>query len=78
LGSSACPKQIKRLLGKPALNRLNRINDIAAERKTNDRLPEIVQREEDGQYQVGWHDEADGPFPSRNFAEAVARKAGRS
>ena len=32
----------------------------------------IVQREEDGKYQIGWLDDADGPFESRRFAEAVA------
>jgi hypothetical protein len=37
----------------------------------------IIQREEDGQYQVGSGDDADGPFPSRHFAEAVAHKAVR-
>jgi hypothetical protein len=32
----------------------------------------IVQREEDGQFQVGWQDNAPGPFPSRAWAEAIA------
>jgi prophage regulatory protein len=36
-------------------------------------LPEIVQRD-DGDYQVGLADDAAGPFESRAFAEAVARK----
>jgi hypothetical protein len=31
---------------------------------------DIVQRD-DGMFALGWHDDADGPFPSRNFAEAV-------
>jgi len=30
----------------------------------------VVQRE-DGLWSIGWHDDADGPFPSRRFAEAV-------
>jgi hypothetical protein len=38
--------------------------------------PLVIQCEGDGQYQVGWHDEADGPFPSRNFVEAVATRCG--
>jgi hypothetical protein len=32
-----------------------------------------VQRE-DGMYQLGWHDDAAGPFPTRNFAIAVIGK----
>ncbi|MET4219821.1 glutamine cyclotransferase [Bradyrhizobium sp. LB14.3] len=32
----------------------------------------IIQRD-DGLYQLGWHDDAAGPFESRQFAEAVAR-----
>jgi hypothetical protein len=34
--------------------------------------PLVIQREEDGQYQIGWCDDAPGPFESRAFAEAVA------
>ena len=33
--------------------------------------PEVVQRD-DGMFQIGWHDEAAGPFESRTFAQAVA------
>lgn len=36
--------------------------------------PPLIIEREDGQYQIGWNDDADGPFPSRGFAEAVARK----
>lgn len=32
----------------------------------------IVQREEDGQYQIGWQDDAPGPFATRSWAQAVA------
>ena len=37
-------------------------------------VPEIVQREEDGLFQLGWHDDAPGPIESRAFASAVAGK----
>jgi hypothetical protein len=39
-------------------------------------LAEITQRD-DGLYQLGLSDEADGPFPNRAFAEAVAAKEAR-
>jgi hypothetical protein len=39
-------------------------------------LAEIIQRE-DGQYQIGLCDDADGPFPSRAVAQAVAVKEAR-
>jgi hypothetical protein len=32
--------------------------------------PLIVQTD-DGQWSIGWHDDAAGPFPSRRFAEQV-------
>jgi hypothetical protein len=32
----------------------------------------LVVQTEDGMYQVGLHDNAAGPFPTRSFAEAVA------
>jgi hypothetical protein len=34
---------------------------------------EVVQRD-DGEFAIGWHDEAAGPFPSRRFAESVAAR----
>jgi hypothetical protein len=37
--------------------------------------PEIVQREADGLYQIGFHDDAAGPFESRVFAAAVAARS---
>jgi hypothetical protein len=33
--------------------------------------PLIVERD-DGQFQIGFHDDAPGPFESREFAQAVA------
>jgi hypothetical protein len=36
----------------------------------------VVQRS-DGMWSIGWHDDAPGPFESREFAEAVARGEGR-
>lgn len=35
--------------------------------------PEIVERD-DGRYALGWHDDAPGPFASRQHAEAVLAK----
>jgi len=40
-------------------------------------LPLIVERD-DGLWSIGWHDEADGPFESRRFAESVALAGGVS
>jgi hypothetical protein len=34
----------------------------------------IIQREEDGLFQIGWYENAAGPFESRGFAEAVAER----
>ena len=34
-------------------------------------VPDIVQRD-DGMFAIGWHDDAPGPFESRQFALAVA------
>jgi hypothetical protein len=34
----------------------------------------IVQREQDGLFQIGWHEDAGGPFESRRHAEAVAAR----
>jgi hypothetical protein len=33
----------------------------------------IVQRD-DGKWSIGWHDDAPGPFESRQFAQAVAAR----
>jgi hypothetical protein len=33
--------------------------------------PPIVVERDDGMWSLGWHDDAAGPFPTRNFAEAV-------
>jgi hypothetical protein len=35
--------------------------------------PRLVVEREDGLFQIGWHDDAAGPFESRAFAESVAR-----
>ena len=35
----------------------------------------IMQREEDGKWSIGWHDDAPGPFESRRHAEAVATRS---
>lgn len=35
--------------------------------------PEIVQRD-DGAWTLGWHDEAPGPFETREHAQAVAKR----
>ena len=35
--------------------------------------PDIVERD-DGMWSIGWHDDAAGPFRTRDFAVAVARK----
>jgi hypothetical protein len=37
-------------------------------------LPDIVQREEDGMWSIGWHDDAAGPFASRKHAVDVAAR----
>jgi hypothetical protein len=37
------------------------------------RLTPVVQRD-DGTFAIGWHDDAPGPFETREFAEAVARE----
>jgi len=34
----------------------------------------VCQREEDGKWAIGWHDDAAGLFESRAFAAAVAEK----
>jgi hypothetical protein len=34
--------------------------------------PPLVVEREDGMFQLGWHDDAPGPFESRTFAEQVA------
>jgi hypothetical protein len=36
-------------------------------------VPLIVERD-DGGYQIGLHDDAPGPFPNRQFAQAVAEQ----
>lgn len=38
---------------------------------TNGQPPHIIERD-DGRYQIGLHDDAPRPFPTRIFAEAVA------
>ena len=35
---------------------------------------QIIVERDDGMYQLGWHDDAAGPFASRACAEAVAAK----
>jgi hypothetical protein len=37
------------------------------------RFPNWIVQRDDGLWSLGWHDDADGPFPSRPFAEQVAR-----
>lgn len=34
---------------------------------------DVVERD-DGAFQIGWHDDAAGPFPNRSFAQAVAEQ----
>jgi hypothetical protein len=38
----------------------------------SERHPELICQRDDGGFQLGWGDDAPGPFPSREFAEAVA------
>jgi hypothetical protein len=38
---------------------------------------EIVVERDDGLFQIGWHDDAAGPFENRQFAESVAVGEGR-
>jgi hypothetical protein len=37
--------------------------------------PDIVQRESDGLWSIGWHEDPAGPFESRTFAQAVAARS---
>jgi hypothetical protein len=40
-------------------------------------VPPLVVQRDDGMWSIGWHDDADGPFPTRNFAEAVGLRGTR-
>jgi len=33
--------------------------------------PPLIVERDDGMWSIGWHDDAPGPFPTRNFAHAV-------
>jgi hypothetical protein len=35
-------------------------------------IPPLIVEREDGLFQVGWHDDAPGPFETMQFAQAVA------
>jgi hypothetical protein len=40
-------------------------------------LPDIVRREEDRMWSIGWQVDASKPFPSRRFAQEVAERGVR-
>lgn len=40
-------------------------------------VPELICQRDDGGFQLGWSDDAPGPFPSRAFAAAVAARRAR-
>ena len=42
--------------------------------KQNPQLLDLVVQRDDGMFAIGWHDDAAGPFESRQFAAAVAAK----
>jgi hypothetical protein len=37
-------------------------------------LSNLIVERDDGMFAIGWHDDADGPFESRRFAESVAAR----
>ena len=41
-------------------------------------LPPYIIERDDGMFELGWHDEAAGPFETREFAAAVAAQLGRA
>jgi hypothetical protein len=45
--------------------------------RTDPGVPLLIIERDDGRYQIGLHDDAPGPFPSRRFAEAVAIREAR-
>jgi hypothetical protein len=40
-------------------------------------IPTLVIERDDGRFQIGFSDDAAGPFESRRFAESVATKEGQ-
>jgi hypothetical protein len=38
-------------------------------------FPPLIVERDDGRFQIGLHDDAPGPFPTRSFAQSVIREA---
>jgi hypothetical protein len=50
---------------------LSRLRSVEAQRGFSGCVPPIIERD-DGKWSIGFHDDAAGPFPSRQFAISVA------